>query len=279
LSGEDAPRSEPRAGALTSSLTTSCGVVRFKRSGQGRPVVFLHDLARSLESFDPLAPRLGPGYQVIQIDLLGHGGSDKRPADLSIGAHSAAVAEVLDDLGLERSVIVGHSLGGSVALSVARADARLVSRLVLISSGVYEYVFPFSWKAARTALGWRLLGILGGPGTVERAWRLARVTPPEVEGAGDPLETREGWAALGRAFRQTTSDSSLAELERLVEEPLSHPTLVLWGTENRVLPLPTARVFFQGRRHARFVEVAGTAHAVHEEAPQVVADVIREFLE
>ncbi len=268
-----------RQSRLASALTTSRGLMSLVRGGSGRPIVILHDLASSHESLNALAEDLKRNFQVIQVDLLGHGASDLRPLDLSISAQSDAVVEVLHDLGIYRPILVGHSLGGAVAVHVAAYHPDLVGKLVLISAGIYEYRFPLCWRLCRSRLGWHVLGLLGGPGAVERALRLARVVSGNVRTSVNRIESSAGWAALGRAFRQSTSDAALSELERLSEDALTHPTLVIWGTENRILPLASARVFFQGRHNVRFVEVAGTAHAVAEEAPRVVADLIREFLE
>ena len=99
------------------------------------------------------------------------------------------------------------------------------------------------------------------------------------QSAFDPLDSRAGWSALGRAHRQSTSEASLREMEDLVESRLRCPTLVLWGAENRLLPAAGARVIFRERRNVRFVEVAGAGHAVHEDEPEVVAELIQEFLE
>ncbi len=270
-------RSQPK-GRLTSALTTSCGLIALSRGGSGRPVLLLHDLASSRESFDPLIESLGAELQLVQIDLLGHGASDLRPTDLSISAQSEAVAEVIADLGFQQATIVGHSLGGSVAIHLAAYHPELVGKLVLISAGSYEYRFPLRWRLCRSRLGWRLLGLLGGPGAVERALRLSGATSGTLSRANDPLESRAGWSALGRAFRQSTSEAALSELEHLAESSIVHPTLVVWGTANRLLPVASARVFFQRRLNIRFVEVTDAGHAVHEVAPNVVADLIREFL-
>lgn len=263
---------------MTSALTTSCGLVSLTRRGNGRPIVLLHDLASSQESFNALAEALEGRMHVIQIDLLGHGASDLRPTDLSIAAQSEAVAEVLQDLGLEQTVLVGHSLGGSVAIRLAAYRPELAARLVLISSGTYEYRLPFRWRFCRSRLGWSLLGWLGGSGAVERALRLAGVVSGRAQRSLGILESSAGWTALGRAFRQSMSDAALSELEHLAENAIVHPTLVIWGTENRILPVATARVFFQSRERVRFVEVTGAGHSVQEEAPGVVGDLIREFL-
>jgi pimeloyl-ACP methyl ester carboxylesterase len=150
---------------------------------------------------------------------------------------------------------------------------------VLLSAGSYDYRFPPSWRIARFRAAWSLLGLVGGPGAIQRSLRLARVSTGASQPSPDPLDTREGWAALGRAFRQSVNEASFVEMEEIVEHRLGHPALVVWGSENRILPAASARVIFRGRKNVKFIEIAGAAHAVHEEEPAIVADLIRDFLE
>lgn len=261
------------------SLTTSHGVVTYTRGGSGARVLCLHDIASSRHSFDALADLLRPAHQVIQIDLLGHGDSDSRPQDLGLQVQYEALLEVVSDLSVDGLTLVGHSFGGSVALKLAAHHPELVRRIVLVSAGTYDYQLPVSWRLFSTRPGWRLLRWLGGSGRVARALRKANVAPGLAPQLIDPLETRPGWNALGRALRQALDEETLGELEHIVEHGLRHPLLVIWGTENQILPIGTARVLFQGRPGVRFVEITGAGHAAHEEAPGVVADLVREVCE
>lgn len=261
------------------SLTTSRGPVQLWRAGSGRALILLHDLGTSHRSFDPLASLLVDRYHLCVPDLLGHGGSARDALDLTVASQSAALQEVIADLHFREAVLVGHALGGSVALRIAATLPGLVRSLVLIAAGSYAEDPPWRVRCLRPALLWSALGWLGP------RWRrriVARVCgrPATSElDAWDSVATRDGWLGFGRAFRQNTASDVLSELDTIVERYLVQPTLVVWGSDDEVTPVAAARVFFQDRGNVRLLEIAGGGHAPHEEHPRIVADLIREFLE
>jgi len=276
VSGPDPPPA--RGAGVAGLLTTSCGAVHFVRAGAGPPLVLLHDLARDLHSCDPLRPALVAQHHLVAVDLLGHGKS-AASSDLSVPAQAEALGEVLRDLRLGDVVLVGHALGGSVAIETAASTPRQVRKLVLLGAGAYHY--PALWRLLRLRPVWSVLGALGRPGLRARALDVIR-SPPRNRGEAEPGDRRaierNRWRTLGRAFRQSSSHNALARMEELVEHSLAHPTLVIWGSDDHLVPASAARVLFRGRPNVRFVEVAGAGHAVHEEEPGVVAELIIEFL-
>ena len=114
--------------------------VAYRQSGAeldaGRPVVLLvHGLAGSSDTWKEVLPALGGDHSVIAPDLLGHGRSDKPQHDYSLGGHANMLRDLMVALGVERATVVGHSLGGGVAMQLAYQHARHCERLVLVSSG------------------------------------------------------------------------------------------------------------------------------------------------
>ena len=106
-------------------------------SGRGRagePIVLLHCFTCSTRWWDSLAPLLARRHRVIAFDLIGHGGSAKPASGYEIEAQAAAVAEALNRLGIRQATIVGHSMGGLVATSLAEQSSELVDRIVLIGT-------------------------------------------------------------------------------------------------------------------------------------------------
>ena len=99
---------------------------------QGSPIVLIHCCTCSMDWWDNLAPLLERDHRVIRIDLLGHGGSDKPSAGYSIDDQASAVAEALAKLGVVGATVVGHSLGGSVAIALAEQSPQLATRVVII---------------------------------------------------------------------------------------------------------------------------------------------------
>src|SRR5215217_1281592 len=106
------------------------------RAGEGPdPVVCLHGITAQHRAFNAAARHLGPSRGLVGVDLRGRGDSDKPEAGYSLETHAADVVRVLDHLGLESAVLVGHSMGGFVALQTALAFPERVRALVLLDGG------------------------------------------------------------------------------------------------------------------------------------------------
>ena len=111
--------------------------IRYIRSGQGRPVVFIHTLRTQLEYFLPLLGALGPGLEAIVPDLPGHGRSSAPRVDYTADHFIDATEGLLEACGLEDAVLVGESIGGAIALGVAARHNPRVSRVIALNP--YDY--------------------------------------------------------------------------------------------------------------------------------------------
>src|SRR2546421_3054357 len=110
--------------------------VSYRTAGEGDSVVLLiHGIVGCAKQWDPVARILAEHYTVLAPDLLGHGESAKPRGDYSLGAYAASVRDVLVALGHRRATVVGHSLGGGVAMQFAYEYPPFAERLVLVSSG------------------------------------------------------------------------------------------------------------------------------------------------
>jgi pimeloyl-ACP methyl ester carboxylesterase len=109
--------------------------VEYRRAGSGPPVVLIHGMVNSSRHWEEVALRLADDYDVIAPDLLGHGDSATPRGDYSLGAHAAAIRDLLAAIGIDRATIVGHSLGGGVAMQFFWQFPERTERLALVSSG------------------------------------------------------------------------------------------------------------------------------------------------
>src|ERR687884_1657913 len=109
--------------------------VIYRVAGSGPPVVLIHGMVNSSRHWEQVALRLADRYTVIAPDLIGHGDSAAVRGDYSLGAHAAAIRDLLAALGIDRATIVGHSLGGGVAMQFFYQFPQRVDRLALVSSG------------------------------------------------------------------------------------------------------------------------------------------------
>jgi pimeloyl-ACP methyl ester carboxylesterase len=222
-------------------------------------------------------------YHAIAIDLLGHGGSELDAPDLSAFAQAESILQLIREHDIHDAALVGHSLGGSVALHVAAMAGERIRKIVLLASGSYAYRLPWTWRVMLAAIPSRAVGLL--PST--RTWALRRAARRLYAQGKErrrflentSAHSSSGWNAMSRAFRQNIRESELSRLESIVENQLVHPTLVLWGSDDRIAPVAPARLLFREKRNVRFIEFARGSHMLHEEHPDLVGDLILEFLE
>ncbi len=103
--------------------------------GSGKPTLCIHGITANCRCWDVLADALAPEYRILAMDLRGRGGSDKPPQGYSLGDHMRDINCLLDDLGIDRIVIMGHSLGAFIGLVFAAEYPERVDRLILVDGG------------------------------------------------------------------------------------------------------------------------------------------------
>ena len=178
LSGLRGPR-----GRLCTGTALSTG-----RAGSGPPVVLIHGMVNSSRHWETVALRLADSYTVIAPDLIGHGDSATPRGDYSLGAHAASIRDLLAAIGVERATIVGHSLGGGVAMQFFYQFPQRTERLVLISSG---------------GLGHEVSPLLRGGGAARRVGAAARSPPSRAPGRRARRRRRAAARARHRARAST----------------------------------------------------------------------------
>src|SRR3954467_12038123 len=122
--------------------------VSYQRAGWGPLLVLLHGIAGSSDTWNDVIEPLAEKYTVVAPDLLGHGESAKPRGDYSLGAYASGIRDLLTALGHDSGTIVGHSLGGGVAMQLAYQFPERCERLVLVSSGGLGREVNFLLRAA-----------------------------------------------------------------------------------------------------------------------------------
>src|SRR3954468_9506480 len=109
--------------------------VSYRQGGSGPALLLLHGVTNSSATWEGVAPALAEHFPLIAPDLLGPGESATPRGDYSLGAHASGARDVMTALGIERATVVGHSLGGGIAMQFAYQFPERCERLVLVSSG------------------------------------------------------------------------------------------------------------------------------------------------
>src|SRR5437867_6230616 len=174
--------------------------ITYRTAGSGPVLLLIHGIAGSSATWDEVMPWLAERYCVIAPDLLGHGGSEKPRGDYSLGAYASGLRDLLGILGLERATVVGHSLGGGVAMQFAYQFPERCERLVLVSSGgLGREVHAVLRAAALPGAEW-VLPLLCAGGVCDAVDGMARfLGRAGVRAAPDLEEMWRGFCSLADA--------------------------------------------------------------------------------
>ncbi|MGB7819998.1 MAG: alpha/beta fold hydrolase [Ornithinibacter sp.] len=259
-------------------------------AGEGPAVLFIHGLLGSQRQWSHLIDELDEDLRVIIPDLFGHGASDK-PAvgDYSLGSHAATLRDLLDRLEIDRVTLVGHSLGGGIAMVFRYLFPERVERLVLVASGGLgrdvsgilrsatlpgaEFVLPViasRWVRERMEWTGRALGSLG------------------LGASPDISEIWQGFSSLGdaesrRAFLATTRSvidpgGQSVNAHEFLPEVASVPTLIIWGSKDRMIPAWHAAAAQKSIADCQVEIFEGAGHFPHLDDPDRFAEVVRAFI-
>lgn len=250
--------------------------------GVGEPVVFLHGFPSSGHLWTDVIPLMPAGHRLVVVDLLGYGRSDPPGGrSLSLRAHADRVIALLDALGIDRACIVGHDLGGGVALAMAINYAARVSRLALVNSVAFSGWPTRDVRMARALLrftrhiapNW-LLSILRAD--LERGYADPDRATHSIQRFIRPFATIEGRNTFMQHL-QALDASETREMAPLLPA-IDAPTAVLWGADDPFLSVKLGKRLAAAIPGATFEVVPGARHFTPEEAPRPVADAIATLL-
>jgi pimeloyl-ACP methyl ester carboxylesterase len=261
--------------------------------GQGPAILFIHGIGDCSTTWQDVLPMLARDHTVIAPDLLGHGASDKPRADYSIAAYACGMRDLLTVLDVDRVTVVGHSLGGGVAMQFAYQFPELCERLVLVSTaGVGRDVAPV--LRAVSAPGADLVLPLLTPFAElpPVSWSLRRFAAL-LRRYGSPLgEDIDDLIAGYRRLRDPFARSAFLRTLRAVVDPRgqvvtmldrcylvqSIPTQLICGDRDPVIPVRHSEVAHAAMPGSRLQVFSGANHFPHRHDPGRFVAVLREFL-
>jgi pimeloyl-ACP methyl ester carboxylesterase len=263
--------------------------VIYRVAGDGPPIVLIHGMLNSSSHWRAVALELARDYTVIAPDLIGHGDSAAPRGDYSLGAHAASIRDLLAAIGIDRASIVGHSLGGGVAMQFFYQFPQRVDRLVLVSSGGLGREVTASLRSAALpgispllamTIRPRLVGALARSGSLLRERGVgAGVYLQAAARALRPLQSAESREAFLHTLRAVIDvhGQRVSATDRLyLLEAL--PTMIVWGGRDNTIPLAHGREAHEAIPHNRFETIPGAAHFPHLEEPDALAGLLRDFM-
>jgi pimeloyl-ACP methyl ester carboxylesterase len=261
----------------------------FRIAGSGPPLLLVHGIGDSSETWRTVIPRLARRHLVIAPDLLGHGRSAKPRADYSVAAYANGMRDLLGVLGIDRVTLVGHSLGGGVAMQFAYQFPERTERLVLVASGgAGREVSPLLRAASLPGATAGLAGLQRLPGAglaVSMAIRLlGRIDPGlAVDGRDlrrvvDALPDTQSREVFIRTLRAVVDwrGQVVTMLDRCyLAQAL--PTLLVWGAKDSVLPVAHARQAHAAMPNSRLEIFDGAGHFPFRSEPRRFVELLEEF--
>ncbi len=274
--------------AKVTTATVHGRSVSYMEAGKGPVLLLVHGIAGTCENWREVIEPLARHHTVIAPDFPGHGDSDPGGGDYSIGALAAGLRDLLLALGHERATVVGHSLGGGVAMQLSYQFPEMIERLVLVSSGgLGPEVSPVLRAAAlpgadlfisvTAGVGQRLGSVLGrGLGAVG------------LRPGADLAEIARGYASLDdparrAAFLDTlravvgTGGQRVAAGDRLyLAEAV--PVLIIWGARDSIIPVRHGEDALRAIPGSRLEVFEEVGHLPQLEAPGRFIATLERFL-
>lgn len=257
--------------------------------GSGPPIVLFHGLGSTSFSWRYTLPILAQQYTVYAPDMLGAGESDKPEVDYSIASLASYANAFMHAIGLTRAHVIGHSLGGGVALKLSQLYPDRIERLILVSSGGMGREVHWLLRAATLPGADPVLRMMVDPRSplpeASRKAEIRRMEQLQVEfdknipTVLDRMRSPEARKAFLRTVRGISGlngqkVSALPHLHHLLDKPV----LLIWGANDRTIPATHGQnaVKFISNAHLEIIE-----HCYHRpqiETPQVFNQMVLDFL-
>jgi pimeloyl-ACP methyl ester carboxylesterase len=258
-----------------SSITTDQGIVHYEVYGRGRPVILLHGWLGSWGLWQETMAYLGAFYRTYALDFWGFGESGKKRETYAVSDFVSLVNQFMEQLGIVHAPLVGHSMGGTVSLSVAIRYPERASKVVVIGSPIVgsSLAWPLKWAGYRP-IAFMLFNMMG----VFRA--AMRIASPFI--CRDPRFP----AMMDRDLSRTTLESfllSIASLRRTDLRPMLDqvrvPALGMFGDKDNIVNPRQWQPMLVGITHARIERFPRSGHFLMLEEPTAFSQKLKSFLD
>ena len=261
----------------------------FIHVGQGPAILLIHGIGDCSDTWRHVLPQLARDHTIVAPDLLGHGRSDKPRADYSVAAYANGMRDLLSVLGVDRVTVIGHSLGGGVAMQFAYQYPERCERLVLVSSGgVCPEVHPLL-RLASAPNADLVLPLMRLPVTrwaSHQVFQMLRVLDTDLGRDAeflmrvfDSVPDISARRAFVRTLRSVVDwrGQAITMLDRCYLTQ-GMPTLLVWGARDAVIPSHHAHIAHAAMPNSRLELFPECGHFPHESNPEHFLHVLRGFL-
>ena len=264
----------------------------FRVAGSGPAILWIHGIGDNSTTWSTVQSKLAQRFTVIAPDLLGHGKSDKPRADYSVAAYANGMRDLLSVLDLDRVTVIGHSLGGGVAMQFAYQFPQLVERLILVGAGGVTKDVNVALRIASLPMGSEALAFLRLP-----------LVLPALQAVGRVAGALMGSTPMGRDIPQVlriladlpepTASSAFARTLRAVVDwrgqvvtmldrcylTQSVPVQLIWGDGDSVIPVSHAQMAHAAMPGSLLEIFDGSGHFPFHDDPDRFVEVVQQFID
>jgi pimeloyl-ACP methyl ester carboxylesterase len=263
--------------------------VTYVEAGAGPVLLLIHGMAGTLENWQQVIEPLAQHHTVVAPDLPGHGGSAPGGGDYSLGALAAGLRDLLVALGHERATLVGHSLGGGIAMQFAYQFPEITERVVLVSSGGLGSEVSLVLRAAALPGADLFVAATAGVGRTVGAAIGRGLAVVGLRPNADVAEVARGYASLADPDRRAAFLAALRSVvgtggqrvhagDRLyLAEGM--PVLIVWGARDPIIPAHHGEHAHEAIPGSRLEVFDAVGHLPQLEAPARFVSVLERFLE
>jgi pimeloyl-ACP methyl ester carboxylesterase len=264
----------------------------FRIAGSGPALLLIHGIGDNSTTWSPVHAKLAQRFTVIAPDLLGHGQSDKPRADYSVAAYANGMRDLLGVLDIERATVVGHSLGGGVAMQFAYQFPQLVERLILIGSGGVTKDVNIALRVASLPMGSEALALLRLPLVLPSMQVAGRVAGALFGGTGFGRDLPDVLRIL-RDLPEPTASSAFTRTLRAVVDwrgqvvtmldrcylTESVPVQLIWGRQDVVIPVEHAHMAHAAMPGSQLEIFERSGHFPFHDDPDRFVELVQRFID
>ncbi len=264
----------------------------FRVAGSGPAILLIHGIGDNSTTWDTVQTKLAQRFTVIAPDLLGHGKSEKPRADYSVAAYANGMRDLLSVLDIDQVTVIGHSLGGGVAMQFTYQFPQYVNRLILVGAGGVTKDVNLALRLASLPMGSEALALLRLP-LVLPALRLAgRAAGVALGSTGLGRDVPEMLRILADLPEPTASSAFARTLRAVVDWrgqvvtmldrcylTESVPVQLIWGDQDSVIPVSHGEMAHSAMPGSRLEIFRGSGHFPFRDDPDRFVEVVQKFID
>ncbi|MFX1462576.1 MAG: alpha/beta fold hydrolase [Promethearchaeota archaeon] len=245
----------------------------YELSGEGEILLLIHGLGSSTRDWEFQVPKFSQNYQVITIDLRGHGKTDKPKGPYTMEIFAEDIAELLKKLGIKSIHVLGISIGGGIAFQFAVNYPDLVKSLIVVNAGIEIPMDSFKMKLE--AFKRTFIVKLVGMKKMGKVLATRLFIKPEQEELREKLIER--WSENDKKAYLSSMRALIGWSIRDKLDKITFPTLII-GSDEDYAPSSVKKEYTALLRNARFIEIEDARHAVPFEKPEEFNEIVMKFL-